>query len=154
MENATITFNTETAGQGVIHFSLNAHELAHQWFGDHVTMDTIDDLWTKEGTATFLAAEAELAFRDGERRGRMFGADFLFLNSTAVIDPELSPYLIHRPAYQLFRAIRKPAGRSSAGFVLNFSIDTCSSGVTRSSASIQNIQLPVVIESANSCLSL
>ena len=34
------------------------HELAHQWFGDLVTMRWFDDLWLKEGFATFMAYKA------------------------------------------------------------------------------------------------
>jgi len=31
------------------------HELAHQWFGDLVTMRWFDDLWLKEGFAQYMA---------------------------------------------------------------------------------------------------
>jgi len=33
-----------------------AHEIAHQWFGNLVTMDTFDDLWLNESVTTFVAA--------------------------------------------------------------------------------------------------
>lgn len=35
------------------------HEVAHQWFGDYFTMRWFDDLWLKEGFATYMAAKMQ-----------------------------------------------------------------------------------------------
>jgi aminopeptidase N len=49
----------ETATQNQIlgRASLIAHETAHMWFGDLVTMNWFDDVWTKEVFANFMAAK-------------------------------------------------------------------------------------------------
>ncbi len=43
---------------------LIAHEVAHQWFGDMVTMNWFDDVWTKEVYANFMAAKATMDSTD------------------------------------------------------------------------------------------
>ncbi len=48
---------TATQNQMLGRASLIAHETAHMWFGDLVTMNWFDDVWTKEVFANFMAAK-------------------------------------------------------------------------------------------------
>ena len=57
MEHQTITSYGAALIRGDHHFDyINAHELAHQWFGDCITMRSWSHIWLNEGFASYAEA--------------------------------------------------------------------------------------------------
>jgi aminopeptidase N len=50
--------------------SVIAHEMAHQWFGDLVTMEWWDDIWLNEGFATWMAPHPLAVWKPEWREGQ------------------------------------------------------------------------------------
>ena len=75
MENTSLIFNRESSmvlshkneiasRLGIV--DLSSHEIAHQWFGDYVTLKWWDDTWLNEGFATYLGDLASDAYFDND----------------------------------------------------------------------------------------
>jgi aminopeptidase N len=60
MEHQTMSFMNNFG------FELIAHELAHQWFGNYITMGSWQHIWLNEGFATYLTGLAYENLLDGE----------------------------------------------------------------------------------------
>ena len=61
MEHQTMTT------QGFFEFTLTAHELGHQWFGDNVTCGSWRDIWLNEGFASYSEYVALENLRPGQK---------------------------------------------------------------------------------------
>lgn len=58
--DAALLYDPKTSPESVkqASFRINAHELAHQWFGNLVTMGWRDKLWLNEGFASWMGTKA------------------------------------------------------------------------------------------------
>jgi len=65
MEHQTMTT------QGYFESTLTAHELAHQWFGDHVTCSSWADIWVNEGFASYAEYLMLAELYPGQQTGDM-----------------------------------------------------------------------------------
>lgn len=93
IENAGVTFQYEGAGATPMgaELTLTAHELAHQWFGDLVTIQSWDDVWIKEGMASLLEQEGVRAHSDKDGLLTLNGDNFMPVEGEAIRDTSLAP---------------------------------------------------------------
>ncbi|GMG21939.1 unnamed protein product [Ambrosiozyma monospora] len=101
-----------------------AHEVAHQWFGNLVTMENWDSLWLNEAFATFMASEAVDHFEPGWLTWESFVGDTL---QSALKDdafrsshPIEVPILKDNQVYEVFDNIAYKKGSSVLRMLYNW----------------------------------
>ncbi|OYW47278.1 MAG: aminopeptidase [Sphingomonadales bacterium 32-68-7] len=96
-------------------FSVQAHEVAHQWFGNIVTMAWWDDLWLNEGFASWLETKATDHFNPEWHAllGRVAGRETAMgLDAFVTTHPVVQPVRTVSELSQAFDAIAYQKGEA------------------------------------------
>ncbi len=126
MENTTLTIFSDALVADSIAFkdrnyvNVNAHELAHQWFGNLVTATNSTHHWVQEGFATYYALLAERA---------IFGEDYYYWRlyeyaqrlleqenkgeSTALLNPKASSLTFYQKGCWALHILKEQVGEEA-----------------------------------------
>ncbi|ANU06954.1 M1 family metallopeptidase [Paraurantiacibacter namhicola] len=104
-----------SAGTKQAIYSVQAHEVAHQWFGNIVTMAWWDDLWLNEGFASWMETKATHHFNPDwyANLSRVGGRErAMGLDSYATTHPVIQPIETVAETAQAFDAIAYSKGEA------------------------------------------
>lgn len=123
MENTTLTIFSDALVVDAIAFNdrnyvnVNAHELAHQWFGDLVTETSGIHHWLQEGFATYYALLAERdVFGDDYYYWQLYGYAQQLLaqehggEGTSLLDPKSSSVTFYQKGCLALHVLREQVG--------------------------------------------
>jgi aminopeptidase N len=113
--------NAETARRGI--FGIIAHEMAHMWFGDLVTMAWWDNLWLNEGFASWMSTKAsEQFYPQWQNWLNGYGAkqSAMALDARRTSHPIQQPIADHSEAVTAFDAITYSKGEALIRMIENY----------------------------------
>jgi aminopeptidase N len=123
MENTSLTIFSDAFVVDSIGFNdknyvnVNAHELAHQWFGDLVTAKSGEHHWLQEGFATYYALLAERdIFGDDYYNFKLYeaavelGRQDIAGSGTSLLDPKSSSLTFYQRGAWVLHALRSKVG--------------------------------------------
>jgi aminopeptidase N len=117
MEHQTMSFMTHFG------FALNAHEMAHQWFGDKITCGSWSDIWLNEGFATYFAGLPLETMYNGDywmdwkkrylERATQEPDGSVYVEDTTDVGRIFNPYLSYAKGGYVLHMLRSQIGDSS-----------------------------------------